>query len=261
MDTIRANPRLATAARVLALSLTGVVLGIGVAFFVILWSYDSSMGNVGEDYRFYVDLGRRWLETGVMYGERQLTGSQYNVEINVDNLYPPPAILFFVAFVYIPWFVWYLIPLALVAYAVWRAQPAVWTWPFIALCIAWPRTLGSIVVGNSDLWSAAFVAAGLVWSWPSVLGLFKPSFAPFVLIGIRSRSWWIALAVAGLVALLFAGYWPQYLNAATHWDLPVTRSLANIPMLLIPIIAWVGRRRPMRRGQSPASAASMRTVG
>lgn len=230
--------------RIALLVVTGVALGLAIAEFIEAWREESALGNIGEDYAFYVDLGRRWLNTGVIYGERQLTGLPYHVEINVDNLYPPPAILLFTAFVFLPWFAWYLVPVGLVGMAVWRARPAIWTWPFMALCLVWPRTQGSFLVGNSDLWSAGFVAAGLLWAWPGVLNLFKPAFGPFALIGIRHRSWWVALAIVTVVSLLFAGYWGQYLAAATHWDLPVTRSLANVPILLVPIIAWVGRQRP-----------------
>lgn len=235
--------QIARVVRILLIPLTGVVLAFAVAEFVIIWRASADLGTIGEDFNFYVGLARRWLETGVLYGERQLTGAPYHVEINVDNLYPPPAILLFAAFLVLPWFGWYVIPLGLLALAVIRARPEPWTFPLIALCVLWPRTLGSLVAGNSDLWSAGFVAAGVLWGWPSVLGLFKPAFAPIALIGIRRRSWWIALAAGGVVSLLFLPYWPQYLTAASNWDLPITRSLANIPILLIPIIAWVGRRR------------------
>jgi hypothetical protein len=221
--------------------LTGVILVFAAAAFIELWNAQLLLANVGEDFAFYVSLGQRWLDTGVLYGDRQLTGLLYHVEINVDNLYPPPAVLLFAAFVFLPWFLWYLVPVALIALVLWRTRPADWTWPLIALCLLWPRTQGSFIVGNSDLWSAAFVAAGILWAWPSVLGLFKPAFAPFVLIGIRDRSWWIALGVALIVAVPFAGYWPQYVVAALNWDVPLSRSLANVPLLLIPVIAWLGR--------------------
>lgn len=174
MESIRTSDLAGRAARILLLAATGVILGLAVAVFVQIWSSDSQLGNVGEDYASYVSLGRRWLDTGLLYGDRQLTGLPYHIEINVDNLYPPPAILLFAAFVFLPWFAWYLIPIGLVAFAIWRARPALWTWPLMALCVLWPRTQGSFVVGNTDLWSAGFVAAGLVWNWPSVLGLFKP---------------------------------------------------------------------------------------
>ena len=235
--------------RIVLLTLTGVLLVLAVAEFLYMWPIEARDDNIGEDYRFYVSLGQRWLDSGVLYGARQLTGEPYHVLINVDNLYPPPAILLFAAFVFLPWFVWFVVPVILVAYAVWRQRPAMWTWPLMALCLLWPRTQNAFIVGNSDIWSAAFVAAGVVWAWPSVLGLFKPAFLPFALIGIRQRSWWIGLAGFGVVSLLFLPYWPESIVAATNWDLPLTRSAANIPILLIPVVAWLGRRRS---GRAPA---------
>lgn len=229
MESIRTSDLAGRAARILLLAATGVILGLAVAVFVQIWSSDSQLGNVGEDYASYVSLGRRWLDTGLLYGDRQLTGLPYHIEINVDNLYPPPAILLFAAFVFLPWFAWYLIPIGLVAFAIWRARPALWTWPLMALCVLWPRTQGSFVVGNTDLWSAGFVAAGLVWNWPSVLGLFKPAFAPVVLIGIRRRSWWLTLAVGSghlcaLPAELAAiRYGSHELGSANH-QVPAQRS-------------------------------------
>jgi hypothetical protein len=243
--------------RIVLLSLTGVLLILAVAEFLYLWPIEARDDNIAEDYRFYVSLGQRWLDSGVLYGARQLTGAPYHVLINVDNLYPPPAILLFAAFVFLPWFVWFAGPIALVGYAIWRLRPAMWTWPLMALCLLWPRTQNAFMVGNSDIWSAALVAAGVIWAWPSVLGLLKPAFFPLALIGIRHRSWWVALAGFAIVSLLLLPYWPEYLVAAMNWDLPLTRSAANIPIVLIPILAWLGRRRPPAErppvdGSSPA---------
>jgi hypothetical protein len=239
--------------RVFLIALTVVVLGFAAAELVIVWRINAEFGNIGEDFNFFVQLGRRWLESGVLYGDRQLTGAPYHVEINVDNLYPPPAALLFAAFVFLPWIAWYLVPVALVTFTVWRLRPGIWTWPLMALCLLWPRTVGSLVAGNSDLWSAGFVAAGILWGWPSVLTLFKPAFPPVALIGIRRRSWWIALVACAIVSLLFLPYWSQYFTAASNWDLPIARSLPNLPILLIPMIAWVGRRRPTLPYSRPMS--------
>ena len=238
-------------ARFLLLTTTGVLLGLAVAGFVYLWINEFSPDRIGDDYDFYVGLARRFLETGVLYGDRQLTGEPYHVLVNIDNLYPPPAILLFIPFVFVPAILWWAIPILIVAYVVWRQRPSIWTWPLIAFCLLWPRTLGSLIVGNSDIWSACFVAAGLVWAWPTVLGFFKPAFAPFFIIGIRHRSYWMAVGVSAVVALFFLPYWPQYVTAATHWDLSIDRSLLNVPMLLIPVIAWLGKT-DSRAAQSPS---------
>jgi hypothetical protein len=260
VDILRGD-QAARLGRLLALAATGVILGLAVAVFVQVWSSDSDAGNIGEDFNFYVSLGRRWLDSGVMYGARQLTGQPYHIEINVDNLYPPPVILFFAAFVYLPWVTWYLVPIGLVAYAIWRLRPAAWAWPLMAFCVLWPRTQGSFVVGNSDLWSAGLVAAGTIWGWPSVLGLFKPAFAPVVLIGFWRRSWWIALAAVGVLSVPFLAYWQQYVVVATNWEAPITRSLPNVPILFIPIFAWLGRTRPGSLYRSFQATIGSRRIG
>jgi hypothetical protein len=33
-------------------------------------------------------------------------------------------------------------------------------------------------------------------------------------------------------------------TVATNWEAPITRSLPNVPILFIPIFAWLGRTRP-----------------
>jgi hypothetical protein len=234
--------------RRLVLVVTGV-LAVLIAWEVAnLWPTYVNSGELGQDWRFYVGIGRQWLDTGVLYTDRQLSGLPYHVIVNVDNLYPPPAILLFAPFALLPEVVsailWWGIPIAVVTFAVARLRPAAWTWPLIALAVFWPRTIGSLLVGNSDLLSAAFVAGGILWGWPGALGLYKLSLAPFALAGARRRSWWICLAVIAAVsgAFLVSGAWADYLVAVTHWDLPWDRQLLNVPILLIPVLAWLGRR-------------------
>lgn len=234
--------------RQVMLVVTGVLAVLIAWEAVDLWRAFDGRREVGQDWVFYVSLGRQWLDTGVLYGERQLTGLPYNVLVNVDNLYPPPAILLFVPFALVPGPVsavlWWGIPIAVVVAALARLRPSAWTWPLIALALFWPRTLGSLLVGNSDLLSAAFVAGGILWGWPGVLGIFKPSLAPFALAGARRRSWWLSLAIVAAVSVpfLLGGAWGQYAVAVTHWDLPWDRQVLNIPILLIPVLAWLGRR-------------------
>ena len=227
---------------------TGVILVLVAWEAVDLWRYFSGRGELAQDWVFYVKLGHRWLDTGVIYGDRQLTGQPYHVLVNDDNQYPPTSILLFAAFAVVPplisALIWWVAPIAAVVYAVIHLRPSAWTWPVIAFCVFWPRTIGSLIVGNSDLVSAGFVAGGILWGWPGALGFFKPSFAPFGLVGARRRSWWIALA-AGLalsVPFLLNGAWADYLTAVRNWDLPWDRAILNIPLLLIPIVAWLGRR-------------------
>ena len=228
---------------------TGLLLAIAAWYAADLLRYYDGRGEVGMDWAFYVGLGQRWLDTGVIYGARQLAGEPYHVLVNVDDLYPPTAILFFAAFAVLPpaisAAVWWIVPLAVVIGVLVHLRPRRWSWPLLAVAIAWPRTLGSVIVGNSDLWSAAFVAGGLVWGWPGALGAIKPAFAPFALVGARRRSWWIAAVAIGAASVPFVlgGDAADYVTAATHWDLPWHRSVPNLPLVLLPAIAWLGRSR------------------
>ena len=234
--------------RVTFLTATGVLLLLFAGEFADVFRKFALRDQIGQDWAFYATLGQRWLESGVMYGERQLIGEAYHVLINVDNLYPPTAIAWFVPFAVLPGpisaVLWWAIPVVTVALALARYRPATWSWPLLALCLAWPRSAGALVVGNSDLWSAGFVAGGLLWGWPGALGILKPSFLPFALVGswgARPRSWLVAVGVLAVVSVALWGYWPQYLTAATHWDLPLDRALPSVPLLLLPIVAWWAR--------------------
>ncbi len=113
----------------------------------------------------------------------------------------------------------------------------------VAACLAWPRSAGMLIVGNTDLWVMAIVAAGLRWSWPSVLVAVKPSFAPLILIGFSRRSWWLALAVLGAVAIPFGGLWAEWLAVVRHAPGGLPYSFLGLPLVLLPAVAWLGRRR------------------
>jgi len=226
-----------------AIVVAGVVFVLAICELLYLLDWYSQRGRLADDYIFYVELAQRFLRDGTLYGDRQLTGHSYTVLVNIDNIYPPPSIALFIPFAFLPAVLWWLIPLGVLAYTVWRLKPARWTWPLLAVCLVWPRTIGSLVVGNSDIWSAALVAGGILWGWPGALGLFKPAFGPFALAGARRRSWWVAAGFFTAWSAILWPYWGQYLVVASNWDVPITRSIANIPLLLLPVIAWLGRSR------------------
>jgi hypothetical protein len=204
----------------------------------------------GVDLRLYLDATQRWLAGGPFYQPYQLAGP-YEIQAG-DILYPPVALWLFVPFAVVAASpleplalgLWWAIPLGLTAWAVWRLRPAPFAWPLIALCVAWPTTLLKTWTGNPVIWSMAALAAGVIWFWPAVFVLLKPSLAPFALFGVNHRSWWIALAIFGLLCLPFGSLWLDWLRSVVNSEGGgLLYSSLEIPMLLLPLVAWLARRR------------------
>jgi hypothetical protein len=203
---------------------------------------------VAVDFAFWNVIAERWLATGSMYTPAQLAGPYdphaliFSAPNEIPSLYPPPAILWFLPFLYLPPVLWWAIPLGFLAYAIVRLQPAAWSWPVMAALLVFPSFSSTIIVGNTTMWIAAFLAGGLLYSWPAMLILVKPALAPFALVGIRRRSWWIALAVWCLVSLFMLDQWFEYVTAMRNVQSTFLYSLDSVPFLLVPIVAWLGRR-------------------
>jgi hypothetical protein len=180
-----------------------------------------------------------WAGDG-FYAARQLHGP-YGLQPG-DSLYPPIAILLFLPFETLPQFLWWALPLCLIAYVMWRLQPTRWTLPIFALIALWPRTLELLIYGNPTMWVAAFAAAGILWAWPAALVLLKPTLAPFALVGIRRRRWWIATALVALASVPFGSLWVDYLHAIG--DVQDTGgalySAKELPFMAAPLVAWLG---------------------
>jgi hypothetical protein len=231
----------------IALVLTAAILVVTV------WSW-LDLGEVvvaawGADFDFYLGVTQRWLSTGQFYQPHQLAGP-YVASINVDTLYPPIALVLFLPFVWLPAALWWAIPLGIVAWSVLRSRPPLWVWPFLALMLWWPRTQSIIVWGGTGMWIAAALALATRFGWPGALVLLKPSLAPFALIGIRSRGWWV-IAIA--MAILSLPMLPDYVTALRNnvGSFPgIGYSVQDIPFLAIPLIAAMSSGRwPSRRGR------------
>ena len=193
-------------------------------------------GYGGIDYTLYMDATRRWLGGGPFYQPYQLS-APYPIQMG-DVLYPPNGLLLFVPFTLLPALVWWVIPLGITAWAVWRMRPSPIAWPFIALCLFWPAFVARMVAGNPVMWVMAAVALGCLYKWPSIFVLLKPTLLPFALIGIHSRSWWIALAGWALVSLPFGLMWLDWIRAVTNsTGGGLLYSMQDIPILLLPVIA------------------------
>lgn len=215
---------------------------------LLFWIIDDQQ-SIGVDLRFFQDVARRWLDTGVYYTDRQLSGP-YVVGTLVDNLYPPHALFLFVPFVVLPAILWWIVPLGLIAYVVWWCRPAVWALPILALVFLYPKTPAVILYGNSDIWAVAFAAAGVRWAWPAVLVSFKPSVGFLAVIGIGTRRWWIAAGILALLNLPFLGLWLDYPRVLLNSDTDIGRALSDMPLFTLPIVAWLvsSRRAGMPLG-------------
>jgi len=199
--------------------------------------------QVGVDYRLYLDTATRWLSGGAYFQPYQLAGP-YQISAG-DILYPPVALLLFVPFTFLPAILWWLIPAAAVACCVARLRPARHAWPWLMACAVWPTTPLKIVTGNPVIWAVAALALGVVYAWPSVLVLIKPSLFPFALFGAWRRRWWVGLAVFVAVSLPFGSLWIDWAHSILNSQGGgLAYSSLEIPMLAFPVLVWLGRERP-----------------
>jgi hypothetical protein len=218
----------------------GICLGIALSAVTIL----GEIGNQwGEDYRFFMKVAERWVATGQFFNVHQLAGP-YQATSAVDVLYPPIILFLLVPFLVLPAFLWWALPLGAIVGHVVRSRPAWWTWPLLAILLWIPRSQSIVIWGNTTMWIGAFVALGLRYGWPSVLVAMKPSFLPLMFIGVRHRSWWIALGVVAGLGLVFGGLWFDFIRAMTNnkGDWPgLLYSIPDLAFVAIPIVAWIGR--------------------
>jgi hypothetical protein len=230
----------------LALSVTAIAFAAFVELPILL---EVIRPKLGDDFRFYREIGERWLSGGPVYIPHQLAGP-YSVTLQLDNLYPPFALVLFVPFVWLPSFLWWVIPIGIATYVIWSFRPTWWALMLVALLLAWPKTISAVLWGNFDMWMVAFVAAGLRWRWPAAFLAIKPSLAFFGIVGVRDRRFW-ALGIALIViSIPLLG---DYLTAMRNLSIPLDYSLGSIPTLLIPLAAWLGRRRE----SSPSTDATV----
>ena len=208
-----------------------------------------------RDFDMYRDATARYIGGGPFYLPEQLGGPYGLAHGHV--LYPPPSVLLFVPFVVLPAVLWWLIPLGITVAVLLRLRPHPAVWPLMIAAFAWPPTVVKLLTGNPVMWVLAAVALGRLAPWPSVFVLLKPSLFPFALFGIRHRSWWAAFASLVLVSAVLAPIlpsWPEFVQVVRDAREPsgVLYSVLEVPMLLIPLIAGLGRTTPAgRSGDRP----------
>jgi hypothetical protein len=223
-----------------------LVFGYGVLITVVLGEViiSSILPNSG-DWLTMRDPARQWLAGNGYYPQSELAGPFIVGPVSV--LYPPPMLVLVVPFTFLPDILWWLVPMALLGavYLYWR--PSLLGWTVILACLANEKTFFIYVWGNSAMWFVAFVALGTIYHWPSVLILVKPTLGPFALVGIRHRSWWIALLILVLVSIAFLPMWPDYLRVFENARGPLVSPLYSwqqIPLMVSPLVAyWTSTRR------------------
>src|SRR4051812_24544120 len=224
--------------RLALVAATGLILAFAFAVAGLTWDTVASANRVGADFHLYLDASRGVLAGHGLYPAHQLAGP-YDLA-DGDILYPPPIVLLMLPFTFLPAILFWVIPLGIIGAVVVRHRPAVWSWPLLALGFAYPITSLKIVHGNPTMWIVAAIALGTVTAGPAVFVLLKPTLAPFALIGVNRRRWWLTLGIAIVAAAAFAPLWPDYLTVlANTRGRGILYSLDEVPFALIPVIAWV----------------------
>ena len=246
--------------RRLSLIATGVILLLAAWNLAILIPVlVSQQYAIGVDYRFFVESAHRWLAGNELYFPEQLTG-RWEIVPDLHFLYPPIAIYLFIPFVWLPAILWWAIPVAMIGYALWRLRPAWWTWPFLAFVLWYPRTETMFFFGSTTLWVLGFLSLGAVHPWAVPLILFKPSLAPLALFRINTRQWWIGLAIVAIASATVILPWAEYITAMRNVTESPLFGLQEVPILLAPIVAWLGRTRMVRAEETSEPPAQRDAV-
>lgn len=232
-----------------------LLLGLLVAEAVAFWFVIERDLGIGADAWFYRNLGDTWLETGQWYLPRQF--EPHTFEAMADNVYPPSALPLFVAFALTPWPLWWVVPIAVLVYCLYRWRPSPVAWIVILLLLIWPRSIGGYLYGNTSMWTAAIFAAGLTWGYPVALLIIKPSVMFWGVLAIRDKRAWIGAVVVAVLSLPMLPLWLDYITIMRNTtDTHPIVLLGDIPMMLVPVVAWLGRRdhrRILRRDVVPAA--------
>lgn len=226
--------------RVACLYLAILFVGLAAHDLVVTYLQVPAILPIGSDLvDGYLPGASRFLETGSPYTAEQIAGP-WTLGYH-SFIHPPSALPLFIPFLVLPEPLWWAIPLGVTGYAVSRLRPAPWTWVAMAVCLWWPRSVGSLLVGNTDMWAMAAVAAGTLWGWPVVLLAVKPTFLPLAILGVRRRSVALAAGVGLVLIAITLPLWWQWWTVIGNAGLGWTYSLFNLPLVVLPLFAWLGR--------------------
>lgn len=232
---------------------------IGGIFFILVWDVGFLVANsvntiaaFGTDFNLYRVATHDWLTTGQFYPSWQLDGPYVLSVERPGILYPPVVLVLLAPFAFLPdpvaILAWWLVPLATTVLIVAAWRPALWAVAIMLACVAWGGSVSLILFGNPMLWTMAAVALGTRYGWPFALILFKPTLAPFAFLGARQRSWWLAIVVGAASLFAFGSLWMDWLTVLANARGPLVNlaySLHDVPLMVVPLIAWLGRdKRP-----------------
>ena len=222
--------------------MAGATLIVVMALAATVLSSDPG-SRFGIDFRLYLTATRSWMAGDGFYYPWQLT-TTYGMD-PPPILYPPPILILLVPFTVLPAFLWWAIPLGVIAWAIRSLRPARWSWPLLVLLFGWATGAWLVWSGNPMMWAAAALGYAAVRGWSGPLVLLKPSLAPFGLMGIRTRGWWVTLAVVVAVSIAFLPLWSKFFTAIGNFGSGrgIAYSLPDYPMMAGVVVAWLGRTR------------------
>ncbi len=137
-----------------------------------------------------------------------------------------------------------------------RWRPHWVTWPLLALALCTDGFRNAVVTGNTDMWMMAAVAAGLVWAWPAVVAVIKPTFAPIALLALRRRSGRVGMAIVIAVSVPLGALWVEWIQVIQHGPGGLAYSLPNYVWVAAPALAWLMQTRPPERSVASATIIS-----
>lgn len=229
--------------RLLSRGLIGGILAYGA---IRAWLWIQDWAHVvalftSADHSIYMAQAHRVLAGGPLYPAYELAGPF--VPEQLPQLYPPPTVYgLFVPMSLVPDFLWWAIPLLAITAVVVYHRPSSWGWvAILTLLIVVPSTWTVVAAGNPAIWVASGMALATIRRPFALAALIKPTMLPFALFGVRSRGWWTGLAVYGVVALIMLSAWIDYAHVLLNYRASV--QLIEVPLILVPLVAWWTRAR------------------
>jgi hypothetical protein len=226
--------------RVMPWAAVAIVFLVDLGMWVWAFRGLTVIPNYPYDFELYRDATQRWLAGGGFYHAYQV-GGPYQVWAMdpMPIMYPPPFILFMLPFTVLPLQLWTAIPVVGTAMIVTSHRPSRVGWLIVAGLAAYPGTYFMLSTANPALWIVFFCALATRWPFFGPFVLLKPTLAPWSLVGIWSRWWWIGLAALAFVSLAFLPMWRDYvvvvLNAREEHGL--LYGVWNNVTIAIPVVA------------------------